>query len=81
MLSYRVRLRSFGAVCRMVGLGVGVAIMPRVAAVRHARAAGVRRVALVDDWAVRDLVLCVRGELPAYAQQLVAYALRDAPKS
>jgi len=26
-------------------------------------------------------VLCVRGELPAYAQQLVAYALRDAPKS
>lgn len=81
VLSYRVRLRSFDAVCRMVGLGVGVAIMPRVAAVRHGRAAGVRRVALVDDWAVRDLVLCVRGELPAYAQQLVAYALRDAPKS
>lgn len=27
------------------------------------------------------LVLCVRGELPAYAQQLVAYALRDAPRS
>ena len=80
-LSYRVRLRSFDAVCRMVGQGVGIAIMPKVAAVRYGRAAGVRRVALVDDWAVRDLVLCVRGELPAYAQQLVAYALRDAPKA
>lgn len=80
-LSYRVLLRSFDAVCRMVGQGVGIAIMPKVAAVRYGRGVGVRRVALVDDWAVRDLVLCVRGELPAYAQQLVAYALRDAPKA
>jgi DNA-binding transcriptional LysR family regulator len=78
-LSYRVRLRSFDAVCRMVGQGVGIAIVPRVAAARYGRAAGVRRVALADDWAARDLVLCVRDTLPAYAAALVEYALRDAP--
>ncbi|MEN4922590.1 LysR substrate-binding domain-containing protein [Achromobacter spanius] len=78
-LSYRVRLRSFDAVCRMVGQGVGIAIVPRVAAARYGRAAGVRRVALADDWAARDLVLCVRDDLPAYAAELVEYALRDAP--
>ncbi|CAB3653658.1 LysR family transcriptional regulator [Achromobacter marplatensis] len=80
-LSYRVRLRSFDAVCRMVGQGVGIAIVPRVAAVRYGRAAGVARVALADDWATRDLVLCVRDALPAYAAELVAYALRDAPRT
>lgn len=78
-LSYRVRLRSFDAVCRMVGQGVGIAIVPRVAAVRYGRTAGVQRVALADDWATRDLVLCVREPLPAYAAELVSYALRDAP--
>ncbi len=79
VLSYRVRLRSFDAVCRMVGQGVGIGIVPRVAAARYGRAAGVRRVALADDWAARDLVLCVRDTLPAYAAELVDYALRDAP--
>jgi DNA-binding transcriptional LysR family regulator len=78
-LSYRVRLRSFDAVCRMVGQGVGVAIVPRAAAVRYGRASGVTRVALADPWAARDLVLCVRDDLPLYAAELVAYALRDAP--
>ena len=81
VLSYRVRLRSFDAVCRMVGQGVGIGIVPRVAAVRYGRAAGVTRVALADDWATRDLVLCVRDALPAYAAELVAYALRDAPRA
>ncbi len=78
-LSYRVRLRGFDAVCRMVGQGVGVAVVPRAAAVRHGRSAGFRRLDLSDDWAARDLVLCVRGDLPAYAEELVAHALRGAP--
>lgn len=79
-LSYRVRLRGFEAICRMVGLGVGVAVVPRVAAIRHGRAAGIRRVALTDAWAARDLVLCVRDDLPAYAAALAEHALRDAPR-
>ncbi|HCQ49751.1 MAG TPA: LysR family transcriptional regulator [Achromobacter sp.] len=79
MLSYRVRLRGVDDVCKMVGRGVGIAIVPRAAAVRLGRTAGVQRVALADDWATRDLVLCVRDTLPAYADALVSYALRNAP--
>ena len=38
-LSYRVRLRGFDAVCRMVGQGVGVAVVPRAAAATGVRPA------------------------------------------
>lgn len=76
-LSYRVRLRGFEAVCRMVGLGVGISIVPKAAAVRHARAAKVKLLPLADAWAARNLVVCVRGlaELPGHAQQMVRYVL------
>jgi DNA-binding transcriptional LysR family regulator len=81
-LSYRVRLRSFEAVCRMVGLGIGVGIVPQAAAVRCARSAKIRRLALTDAWADRNLVLCVRSldELPIYARQLVQHVLAASPK-
>src|SRR3546814_8193387 len=36
-LSYRIRLRSIDAVCRMVGQGVGIAVVPKAAAVRCAK--------------------------------------------
>ena len=74
-LRYRARLRHLEAVCRLVGLGTGVAIVPRAAATRHARALGVKPVPLADAWARRQLVLCLRTleELPAYTRQLVQY--------
>lgn len=76
-LSYRVRLRSFDAICRMVGHGVGIAVVPKVAAIRCARSAHIKRLALTDAWASRDLLLCVRciDELPAYAKQMVQHVL------
>lgn len=78
-LRYRVRLRSFEAICTMVGAGIGIGIVPLVAARRHARASGARRVALADAWAVRKLVLCVRAmdELPSYARRMVEAILSD----
>jgi DNA-binding transcriptional LysR family regulator len=76
-LNYRIRLRSFESVCRVVGLGIGVGIVPQAVAARCARSAKVRRIALTDAWAARNLVLCVRhlDELPAHAQQLVQHVL------
>ncbi|KQP37029.1 LysR family transcriptional regulator [Pseudorhodoferax sp. Leaf274] len=59
-LAYRVRLRSFESVCRLVGAGIGVGIVPRTVALRCARQAGVQRVALAEPWAARQLVLCLR---------------------
>ncbi|SQH18576.1 HTH-type transcriptional regulator gltC [Bordetella parapertussis] len=81
VLNYRVRLRSFDAICDMVGHGIGVAIVPRTAALRAARAGRIRRLRLSDDWAERDLMLCVRDPdaLPSYARQFVAHALAEAP--
>lgn len=73
-LRYRIRLRSFEAICRMVGQGVGLGIVPRSAVRRHARSARVKAVPLADAWAGRSLVVCVRDVnlLPTYARQLIS---------
>lgn len=78
LIAYRVRLASLDAVCRMVGLGIGVGVVPKATALRCARSARIKQVALVDDWANRDLVLCTRTTdgLPAYVQQMMHHILR-----
>lgn len=79
-LDYRVRLRSFESVCRLVGQGIGLGIVPRSVAQRCARQAGVQRVALAEDWAQRQLVLCLRDgqALGPAAQLFVAHLLAEA---
>jgi DNA-binding transcriptional LysR family regulator len=76
-LSYRIRLRSFESICRMVGAGIGVGIVPQAVAVRCARSAKIKRLALTDAWAARNLVVCVRrlDVLPAHVQQLIRHVL------
>ncbi|QNP50403.1 LysR family transcriptional regulator [Diaphorobacter aerolatus] len=78
-LHFRARLNHLEAVCQLVGLGTGVAIMPRIAAQRHARALGVKGVALTDAWANRQMLICCRNfdELPAPAQALVGQLKGD----
>lgn len=79
-LVYRVRLRSFESVCRLVGQGIGVGIVPRAVAQRCARQAGVQRVALAEPWAARRLVLCLRDEaaLAPAARLFVRHLLAQA---
>lgn len=77
-LSYRVRVRSFEAVCRMVEQGIGVGIVPLTAAVRCARSMKISRALLVDDWAARHLLACVHGpveELPLNARRMLQHLL------
>jgi len=78
-LHYRVRVRSIDAVCKMVGNGVGIAIVPQAAARRHRRALRLQVIALTDPWARRKLVLCIRDseQLPAYVQALMTHLLTD----
>ncbi|MDB5930643.1 MAG: transcriptional regulator, LysR family [Polaromonas sp.] len=82
-LNYRIRLRSFESVCRVVGEGIGVGIVPQAVAMRWARSAKIKRITLTDAWATRNLVLCVRrlDTLPAHAQQLVQHVLAAVPHS
>lgn len=72
-LMLRVQLRSFDAVCRLVQAGVGVGVVPHTTAARVAGPMGLAVIELADDWAVRDLTLCVRNleALRPYAQDLV----------
>ncbi|MDP3852711.1 LysR substrate-binding domain-containing protein [Phenylobacterium sp.] len=72
-LRLRVQLRSFDAVCRLVECGVGVGIVPQTTAARAAKTMSLGVVDLTDDWALRELTICVRAmdELRPYARELV----------
>jgi molybdate transport repressor ModE-like protein len=76
-LRYRVRLRGFDAICRMVEHGVGVAILPEIAAKRRRRTMKIASVALADDWTTRRIVVAVRkgNALPAHARRLLDHLL------
>jgi DNA-binding transcriptional LysR family regulator len=74
-LKLRVQLRSFDAVCRLVECDVGIGVVPATTAERHAKTMAIRRIELTDDWALRNLTICVRrvADLPVYARQLVQH--------
>jgi len=58
-LRLRARLAGFDSVCRMVEAGAGLAIVPEVA-VRRQEDRRIVALPLADDWATREIVLCVR---------------------
>ncbi len=75
--THRVRLSSFEGIAQVVAEGVGAAVMPESAAVRH-RQPGTRVVSLVDGWAHRKLLICMTAqgaELPGV--QALADALEE----
>ena len=73
-LRLRVQLRSFDAVCRLVAAGVGVGVAPHSTAQRMAQTLPIAVIELEDDWAIRELTICVRdlAEAAPYARALVA---------
>ena len=80
-LDVRIQVRSFEAVCRMVGAGVGIGMVPRGAA---SQVAGLSEPPVVlemnEPWAQRDLQICVRkgAVLSGFAQALVAHLRQSA---
>jgi DNA-binding transcriptional LysR family regulator len=74
-LKLRVRLGSFDAACRMVGAGVGMAIIPETAARRCRRTASICFTRLADPWALRELHVCARrsSELAPAARLLLEH--------
>lgn len=72
-LKLRVQVTSFEAMCRMIGAGVGVGVMPESAARRNGEAMNLALVELTDAWCVRERYILVRENetLPAYAGALV----------
>lgn len=56
-LRLRMQVRSFDAVCHMVGSGLGIAVLPRAAALPIVRAMKLCVRPLLDGWATRRLLL------------------------
>ena len=74
-LRFRARLNNFHSIGQMVAAGIGIAVMPEVAARRCAKSMRIGLVRIRDPWASRKLVICARSfkALPRPAQQLVEH--------
>jgi DNA-binding transcriptional LysR family regulator len=80
-LRFRARLNNFDAIGQMVAAGIGVAVMPEVAARRCARSMKINVIRIRDPWANRRLVICARSfkSLPRPVRQLADH-LRSAAR-
>jgi len=79
-LRFRARLNNFDAIGQMVAAGIGVAVMPEIAARRCARSMKIAVVRIRNSWADRQLAICARSfkALPKPAQQLVEHLRKAA---
>lgn len=72
-LRVRIQLTGFDAMCRMIGGGVGIGVVPESAARRNVGPMKLVQIELTDDWKWRERRILLReGEAPtAYAEQLI----------
>lgn len=76
-LVYRVQVSGLDAAVRFVAAGLGAAILPREAAVGHARARSLAFVPLAERWARRQFVIVTRArEGASAATQLLVRHLK-----
>ncbi|MEB0058447.1 MULTISPECIES: LysR family transcriptional regulator [unclassified Variovorax] len=61
-LQLRVEVRSFEAVCRMVQAGLGIGLLPYQAASVLAGGLGLTVRPLVEEWAERRMLICVKSD-------------------
>lgn len=78
-LKLRIQVGNFEAQCRMIAAGIGIGVLPESAARQHAQSLAIRIIPLADDWAVRDLQICVRSLpfLPSFAKDLITLLIAD----
>ncbi|MBB2917674.1 LysR family transcriptional regulator [Cupriavidus alkaliphilus] len=78
-LRWRVQVSNFETACRMIEANVGVGVLPETTARRHAKAMSLRIVQLDDEWAERQLQICVADldALPLFARKLVDLLVED----
>lgn len=79
VLKERAHATSFESVRKMVSVGMGVAILPAVAAYPYAEALNIAVRPLRESWARRPLMLCVRDPklVSAATQRLIDHLTRD----
>lgn len=81
-LKVRMQVRSFDAVCHLVASGLGIAILPKTAALPIVGAMKLRWRALADPWAKRRMLVATRaGPQDAAVQALVAFLAEPSQKA
>jgi DNA-binding transcriptional LysR family regulator len=72
---YRAHLPTTEAICGAVAAGIGIAVVPAVAAARWERTYRLHSVELTNAWAQRHMLLCCRdrNELSVHAAALAAH--------
>jgi DNA-binding transcriptional LysR family regulator len=72
-LQVRIEVGNFEALCRMIEANVGIGVLPCSSAVRYVKTMNIRLVEIEDEWATRNLMICVRNLdlLPSFARELV----------
>jgi DNA-binding transcriptional LysR family regulator len=72
-LNARMQVHGFDAIAQLVEAGLGVAVLPAAVAARFARVFDVQPLALLEDWADRQVWLAVRRQavLPPPLQRFI----------
>ncbi len=83
-LRLRVQVSSFGAMCRMVGAGLGLGVLPRAACAPLLDAYKLKALRLDEPWAERSLVAACNADRPLSAAatllwESMAHAHAQAP--
>ena len=74
-LRLRMQVMSFEAVCKLVQAGLGIGVLPEVAAQAFVPLMGLRLIRFTDEWANRGMYVCVRDfeSLPTIGRKLVEH--------
>nr|WP_067294039.1 LysR family transcriptional regulator [Marinobacterium profundum] len=74
-LDVQLRVNSLDALCRMVHVGLGVAVVPQMVGELYINTLNVEVIPLSDDWGIRELVMVFRSraQLSATANTLVEF--------
>jgi DNA-binding transcriptional LysR family regulator len=77
-IKLRIQVRSFDGMCRMIQANLGIGILPIGAIASHIKSMAIRPIALEEEWASRDLQICLRelDALPVTARHLVQHLSR-----
>lgn len=78
-LLVRIQVGSFEAAVRMIEANVGISVLPENTARRHAKTTSLKIIPLNDDWAVRNLQICVKDlhALPLFTRKLIDLLVAD----
>jgi DNA-binding transcriptional LysR family regulator len=74
-LSYRINVTTFEAACRIVAANLAIGVIPLDVARLYEMSLGIRIIPLDEQWASREIVLCMRSHdtLPGPARAFVEH--------